>query len=192
MNQRNNQLSKSLSWLHGRLIIYSKGAKKLGQILEIKGKVKFKITLDPSVWIFDDRRIDLETFFEGSHEQEQEITYEEKMSNYWHREIREGSVLPPTLKTEKKYEKEKLLTGTFGMIFEPFLNNAEPLPDATSLIIETKSGDVVIPIDEAKDLIFQFSLKGKPLTDNGPIFVLYKDGSNRYDPITNVVALIIK
>lgn len=163
----------------------------MGQILEIKGKVKYKITLDPSVWIFDDRRIDLDTFFEGNEEQKQEIAYEEKMSHYWHREIREGSVSPPTLKTEKRYEKEKLLTGTFGIIFEPFLNNAEPLPDATSLIIETKSDEVVIPIDEAKDLIFQFSQKGKPLTENGPIYVLYKDGSNRHDPITDVVALII-
>ena len=29
----------------------------------IKGKVKFTITLDPSVWIFDERKADLDYFF---------------------------------------------------------------------------------------------------------------------------------
>lgn len=36
------------------------------------------------------------------------------------RQIREGAVSPPTLKSEKKYEKEKLLDGTFGIKLEPF------------------------------------------------------------------------
>ena len=34
------------------------------KIVHIKGKVKFPITLDPSVWIFDDRKFDLDTYFD--------------------------------------------------------------------------------------------------------------------------------
>jgi hypothetical protein len=173
-------------------LFLSEGATVLGQIIEIKGKVKFKITLDPGVWIFDDRRIDLDTYFAGKNINESDIPYEEKLSHYWDREIREGSVSPPTLKTEKKYEKEKLLTGTFGIIFEPFLNNAEPLPEATKLVIETKNDKVTIPLNEAKDLIFKFSENGSPLKANGPVHILFKDGSNLDNPITDVLALIIE
>lgn len=174
------------------IIFLSEGATALGQIIEIKGKVKFKITLDPGVWIFDDRRIDLDTYFAGKTINESDIPYEEKLSHYWDREIREGSVSPPTLKTEKKYEKEKLLTGTFGIIFEPFLNNAEPLPEATKLVIETKTDKVTIPLNEVKDLIFKFSENGSPLKANGPVHILFKDGSNLDNPITDVLALIIE
>ena len=35
-------------------------------IIPIKGAVKFNLTLDPTVWIFDDRRIDLKTFFNST------------------------------------------------------------------------------------------------------------------------------
>jgi len=173
------------------IIFLSEGATTLGKIIEIKGKVKFNITLDPGTWIFDDRRIDLDTYFAGKSINESDIPYEEKLSHYWDREIREGSVSPPTLKTEKKYEKEKLLTGTFGIIFEPFLKNAEPLPEATKLVIETKHGNVTIPLNKAKDLIFKFSDNGTPLRVDGPFHVLFKDGSNLDNPITDVLALII-
>ena len=35
----------------------------MSTIMPFKGKVKFPITLDAGVWIFDDRRIDLNTYF---------------------------------------------------------------------------------------------------------------------------------
>ena len=35
----------------------------MNSIVPIKGNVQHAITMDPSVWIFDDRRIDLEDFF---------------------------------------------------------------------------------------------------------------------------------
>ena len=54
----------------------------------------------------------------------------------------EGAVYPPTLKTEKKYEKEKMLTGTFGIPFQPFLKNAEPNEDAAALVIKTETAEL--------------------------------------------------
>ena len=40
-------------------------------IILVNGKVKFSITLDPSVWIFDDRKLDLTTFFDEKKEESQ-------------------------------------------------------------------------------------------------------------------------
>lgn len=147
-------------------------------ILPIKGKVKFPITLDAGVWIFDDRKIDLNTYFtEGADdEKEEEFTV---ASKHWDRVIKEGNVSPPTLKSERQFQKTKLLTGTFGIILKPFLENAEPDEDATTLVIETKSGDISVPLDEAYDFILAFSKDGKPLKEDGPVHVLYPDGSNR-------------
>ena len=34
-------------------------------IIPIKGAVTYQLTLDPTVWIFDDRKLDLKTYFPG-------------------------------------------------------------------------------------------------------------------------------
>ncbi|MFS0645078.1 peptidyl-prolyl cis-trans isomerase [Siminovitchia sp. 179-K 8D1 HS] len=157
----------------------------MNTILPIKGKVKFPITLDAGVWIFDDRKIDLNTYFsEGSKEEnEEEFTV---ASKHWDRVIKEGNVSPPTLKSERQFEKTKLLTGTFGISIKPFLENAEPREDASIFVIEAGSNDISIPLEDAYDLILAFSKEGKPLKEDGPVHVLYPDGSNRNNPITSV------
>jgi hypothetical protein len=162
-------------------------------ILLISGKVKYSITLDPSVWIFDDRKVDLTTYFSKSMEQNNELEeYTKSISKHWDREIIEGAVYPPTLKTEKKYEKEKVLTGSFGISLHPFIKNAEPTEEATVLIIKTSTSVHEIPLDIAQDLILGFSKSGKPLSEDGPVHVYYGDGSNQQNPIKNVREFIIK
>lgn len=159
----------------------------MNTIMPIKGKVKFPITLDAGVWIFDDRRIDLNTYF--TEEKNQEDTDEVEFtvaSKHWDRVIKEGAVSPPTLKSERQFEKVKVLTGSFGIILKPFLENAEPEPGASELIIETTTGEHSISLDEGKELILAFSEKGKPLSTDGPVHVLYPDGSNKENPIKNV------
>ena len=37
-------------------------------IILLSGKVKYSITLDPTVWIFDDRKVDLSTYFSATNE----------------------------------------------------------------------------------------------------------------------------
>ncbi|NQD68919.1 peptidyl-prolyl cis-trans isomerase [Bacillus haikouensis] len=158
-------------------------------IVPIKGKVKFVITLDSGVWIFDDRKIDLTTFFEeGSIIKDELEEYTKAVSKHWSREIQEGATYPPTLKTEKKYEKEKVLTGTFAMPFSPFLKNAEPLETASSIIVETDTGEIRFGLDEADELLMRFSHNGKPLKEDGPVHILFKDGSNKNEPIRHVKA----
>ena len=43
---------------------YVKGEDNLEKIIPVIGKVKYSITLDPSVWIFDERKLELTTFFD--------------------------------------------------------------------------------------------------------------------------------
>jgi hypothetical protein len=161
------------------------------QIIPFKGKVTFPITLDPGVWIFDDRRIDLDSYFTEPDRPEADPNkeYTKSMSKFWEKEIREGATFPPTIKSEKKYEKEKVLTGSFGVPLAPFLKNAEPADDASQLVIETKNGDHSFAIEEADSLIMAFSNKGKPFREDGPVHILLKDGSNLDHPITHVTAI---
>jgi hypothetical protein len=166
----------------------------MNTIIPFKGKVKYPVTLDAGVWIFDDRRIDLNTYFDqdGQQIEETEEDYTKKVSKYWEREIREGAVSPPTIKTEKKFEKEKLLTGTFGIKLAPFLKNAEPEEGASTLIIETAEGEEAVPLEKAYDLILCFSKNGKPLREDGPVHVYFGDGSNKQNPIKHVRALRVE
>ncbi|OLN21161.1 hypothetical protein BTO30_16415 [Domibacillus antri] len=161
------------------------------QIIPFKGKVAFPVTLDPGVWIFDDRRIDLDTYFAelSQTDTDPDEEYTKSMSKFWEKEIREGAIFPPTIQSEKKYEKEKVLTGSFGVPLTPFLKNAEPEEDASHLVIETEKGEHSFPIEEADSLIMAFSNKGKPLREDGPVHILLKDGSNLDSPITHVTAI---
>jgi len=162
-------------------------------ILILSGKVKYTITLDPTVWIFDDRKVDLTTYFSTTSNSSNDLEeYTKSVSKHWDREIIEGAVYPPTLKTEKKYEKEKVLTGSFGIPFQPFLENAEPEDIATTLIIKTSVSEHEISLDIAKELILGFSEVGKPLSEDGPVHVYYGDGSNQKHPIKNVRGFFIK
>ncbi|KOP81939.1 peptidyl-prolyl cis-trans isomerase [Cytobacillus solani] len=163
------------------------------KIILFSGKVKYPITLDPGVWIFDDRRVDLTTYFNKEEEKKDELEeYTKEISKHWDREIMEGAIFPPTLKTEKKFEKEKVLTGTFGIPFKPFLKNAEPESHASTVIIVCEEEEISIPIEQAEELVLGFSENGKPLIEDGPAYIYYGDGSNKGNPIKNVKAFRVE
>ncbi|WP_409294501.1 peptidyl-prolyl cis-trans isomerase [Peribacillus sp. SCS-26] len=163
-------------------------------ILTIKGNVAFPITLDPGVWIFDDRKVDLDTFFStgAGNGQDDLEEYTKRASKHWDREIMEGAIHPPTLKTEKKYEKEKLLNGTFGMPLTPFIKNAQPKKEASTLIIECRTGNVRLPLSDSDNLLAGFSQAGKPIKEGGPVYIYFKDGSNSANPLRDVTGFIIE
>ncbi|MFD1205884.1 MULTISPECIES: peptidyl-prolyl cis-trans isomerase [Sporosarcina] len=162
-------------------------------IIPIKGKVKHVITLDPTVWIFDDRKIDLNTFFTTDFIEKDEIEeYKKDMGAHWSREIMEGAVFPPTLKTEKKFDRKKMITGTFGISLDHFIKNAVPDDDAEQITFEL--GDQIeetFPLSRVNDFILKFSDNGKPITEDGPVHVLFKDGSNQSTPMRNVTGITI-
>lgn len=161
--------------------------------IPVKGAVKFAITLDPTVWIFDDRRLDLTTYFASEKPLEDNEKYLREMGAHWSREIMEGAVFPPTLKSERKFDRKGMQTGTFGMELKPFLNNAEISAEATAVVFECANGEEhTFSVEEATGLIFKFSQDGKPITDGGPVHLLYADGSNVSEPIKEVVAIRVQ
>jgi hypothetical protein len=162
-------------------------------IILLKGNVKFPLTLDPGVWIFDDRKVDLTTYFDQEKVEIDEIeVYTKSVSQHWDREIKEGSSIPPIKKSVKRFEKEKLLTGTFAIPVKYFLENAVPQADRTQVILKSTDSEHVLTYDEAYNGLFGFSQNGKPLTEDGPAHFYYEDGSNREQPITSILEIIVK
>ena len=101
-------------------------------------------------------------------------------------------MFPKTIKSERKYEREKALTGTFAVPLKPFLSNAKPTEEAA--FIDFYSGDekMTFPLTEVDNMLLQFSQKGKPLQDDGPVYVLFKDGSNLNSPLKHVQRIVIR
>jgi len=163
------------------------------RIVVISGNVTYKITLDPGVWIFDDRKVEISNYFNSSKKENNDLEeYTKSVSKHWDREIQEGAVYPPTLKTEKKFQKQKILTGSFGIPFHDFLRNANPKENATEVCLVTTSGNVKVPLKIAYEAILGFSSEGKPLIEDGPIHFYYGDGTNQDNPIKDIKEFIIK
>lgn len=163
-------------------------------IIPIKGLVTYSITLDPTVWIFDDRRLDLNTYFtEEKVEEKQDEKYLLDMGKHWSREIMEGATFPPTLKTERKFDRQGMKTGTFGMEIKYFLTNAEIKDGASTVVFECEGGEEhAFPLEEAYTFIFKYSQDGKPLLEDGPVHLLFNDGSNVDNPIKNIRSIRVE
>jgi hypothetical protein len=163
-------------------------------IVALNGKVNYPLTLDPGVWIFDDRKEDLDTLFDkkGDKESEQE-KYLKDVSAHWDRELKEGAV-PPSEKDKHKPKttlKETLLTSSFAISLSNFIYNAQPHPDAERVLIESGDGNVEITIKEAQDGYLAFSENGKPLKSDGPVHFYYGDGRNKENPIKRITAITL-
>lgn len=66
-------------------------------VIQVKGNVTYPITIDPSVWIFDDRKFSFDRK-EDSQDTLHSTGDESELDT--ERVIREGRIAPPTLKTE--------------------------------------------------------------------------------------------
>lgn len=135
-----------------------KGECPLSAVIPIKGKTLFTINLDPSVWIFDTRKIDLDHY------------------------ISTGELV---------YTEERDVSGSYGILFEPFLANAEPVEDANSLICYQRSGETfMMSLDDAKQAVLGFAHNGKPLSDqDGPIVLYIRDDSNEVHSHSSIRAI---
>lgn len=144
-------------------------------IIQVQGNVAFKITLDPSTWIFDDRKIDIS----GKNLTSEDITFDDDRE--WNRSIIEGSSKPPTLKTEKQYKskKEALTTGTFAIALAPFLEYTEPNAGEDAMIIftDSESGALIeIPYASRQHVFAYFCKDGKRLHSDGMFDLLFIEG----------------
>jgi hypothetical protein len=165
----------------------------LEYIVQLTGKVRFPLTLDPGVWIFDDRKVDLTSYFEQETIEMDELeAYTKSVSEHWDRELKEGAIFPPINKSVKKFEKEKILTGSFAIPLKHFLGNAEPLSNANRVLLKTVDGEFNLSLTEATNGLVGFSNNGKPLSEDGPIHFYFGDGSNKQNPIKLVQQIVVE
>ncbi|WNB90533.1 peptidyl-prolyl cis-trans isomerase [Bacillus sp. NEB1478] len=163
-------------------------------IVSLNGNVNYPLTLDPGVWIFDDRKKDLTTLFDfdQANESEQE-KYLKDVSAHWDRELQEGAMPPSEQEKQqpKKTLKETLLTGSFAISLSYFIFNAQPKPGTEKVLITSADGDLEIPLDEAQKGYFAFSDNGKPLKEDGPVHFYFGDGRNKKNPLKNITAITL-
>lgn len=160
-------------------------------IIQLKGKVGFAITLDPTVWIFDDRKVEFKDAFIDKEVEVVEDDSLTKAAEIFNREIYTRSNKPPVNKSINRFEREKILESTYVMPIVEFLKHAEVNDNAKNAILKTDSDDVVITIEQLAASYFLFAVEGKPLKDDGPIHLYFGDGSNKEAPIKNVKQIIV-
>lgn len=161
-------------------------------IIQLKGKVKFPITLDPSVWIFDDRKIILEQLFEEREEVEEKEDAKKTAEMFDQEVYFNTKIKPPVNQSLNRFEREQALKESFVMPLETFIESAEPEEDATSARLITSSDDIVISLEQLREAYVRFSDKGKQLKEDGPIHLYFGDGSNANEPFTHIKEIIIE
>jgi len=168
----------------------------MSDIIQLTGDIQYKITLDPSVWIFDDRKIEFDKAFDAVSDkpnEDDENNYAKKMSAQWEKDRAYGVNYPPVNESVKRLEKEKILTGTYVMPFAPFIEHAEPAEHVKSVEIIQKNGtSATYPLSKVKEALLLFAKDGKPLREDGPVHLYFRDGSNRSEPIKNIAKFIFK
>jgi hypothetical protein len=118
----------------------------MSPIILITGKVRFRINLDPTIWIIDDRRFSL----------------------------------------------SDRIPGTEGLAMElaPFLNNAEPAPEATHVILHRSKGEnEILTLEQARTSFLCFAKENKPIREGGPALLYLADGSNKDNPVSHLTEL---
>ncbi|UFJ42970.1 hypothetical protein LOK74_10945 [Brevibacillus humidisoli] len=162
----------------------------MSDVIVIRGAVAYTITLDPSVWIFDERKIDLRSYdFTKESSQNEQERYASEAGAQWDKELQEGAPLPSHQQRSLAAER-KVLEGDYGINLAPFLDHAEPLPGATTVVIHREGKQpVTLPLQEARRAILQFAKGGKPIRDNGPVLMYLpeqvKNGEEPLDAITS-------
>ncbi|MFZ3580486.1 hypothetical protein [Virgibacillus sp. DJP39] len=161
-------------------------------IVPIIGNVTYSITLDPTVWIFDDRKIEFDKAFTGSIDIPVEENVSEEADKRWNRAINKEHIKPPVNKSISKFEGEKILKGTYVMPIEDFVNHAEAKTNAKTATLIVENGvDVTISLEELRNAYLLFAVDGKPVKKNGPVHFYHKDGSNKDNPIESVNKIVV-
>ena len=161
-------------------------------IVPLIGNVNYPITLDPSVWIFDDRKILLEEAFTA---QEEVINDEsdtlKKTAESFDRELSRDIIKPPVNKSLTRYEREKILVNSYVMPIKDFLSHAEVNSDAKDVTLVSNETEIVISLAQLQKCYLLFALKDKPLKNDGPVHLYFQDGSNQDNPIKGIKKIII-
>ena len=156
-------------------------------IVPLIGNVKYPITLDPTVWIFDDRKILLEDAFNKDTKENTNNENElKRTAANFDNEVNPDFIKPPVNKSITRFEREKILVNSYVMPIKEFLSHSEIKTDANKGVLITKDNEVEISLNVLKDSLLLFAIKGKPLKLDGPVHLYFGDGSNKTNPIKGV------
>lgn len=161
-------------------------------IVPLTGNVNYPITLDPTVWIFDDRKVLLEEAFKERKKDiiDQNESLKKTAANF-DREVSQQIKNPPVNKSITRYEREKILVNSYVMPIKVFLGHAEVKLDAVDVTLETQTKDIKVSLEGLENSYLLFAIKGKPLLEDGPVHLYYQDGSNKDNPIKGIKKIII-
>lgn len=161
----------------------------MSDIFLITGEVEHPLTIDPSVWIFDERKIELDLILKGEVEKENAIeVYTKSVSKHWDREIIEGAKVDTSIPFAQT--KKQWLEKTYAMPFSYFIDNSKPKSRAQIVTIKTKNTTITLPFETVYESYLAFSNNGKRIVEEGPVHLYFKDGSNKDTPITSIQKII--
>ncbi|MFC0301543.1 hypothetical protein ACFFIS_12020 [Virgibacillus soli] len=162
-------------------------------IVQLTGNITYPITLDPTVWIFDDRKIKLEEAFNEKDKLKlKEKSNAQLTSERLEREIYPGNAKPPVNKSLSKKEREDALKYSYVMPIKHFLDNIEIKSNASKAVLISDSRKTEISLMQLKNCFLLFSVDGKPLSVDGPVHLLFHDGSNKSNPIKGIKKIDIQ
>lgn len=155
-------------------------------MVKITGDVKNAIMIDPGVWIFDERRVDMDKIFDEKAKSSEERNYAAIGRAFDEQRMKGAS--PQTNENKVTISKKDLNEKSLGIGLAPFFANAAPNPEASMVRIHRSQDleEVILPLKDVSSGIAAFSKKGNPLKETGPLHFYYQDGSNRDNPITHV------
>lgn len=158
-------------------------------IVPITGNVTYPITLDPTVWIFDERKILLEHAFAANTNSADDDEEAKKAAERWERAVFQK---PPVNPGISRKEGNEILKNSYVMPIKDFLDHTKSREDATKAVFVTPDEEISIALDDFRNGLFLFSIEGKPLRKDGPVHFFYQDGSNRDNPIKHIQKIIIQ
>lgn len=160
-------------------------------IVQLTGNVNYTITLDPSVWIFDDRKIKLEEAFLEKKAVDEKNKLKDAAERWDEAVYPPSKMKPPVNKSLSKQEREDALIYSYVMPISDFFKHAEVKEDAKDVTLVTKDGHVSVSLEQLQQAYLLFSINGKPLIEDGPVHLFFKDGSNKNDPIKGIEKIVI-
>ncbi|HLR69905.1 MAG TPA: hypothetical protein VK085_00560 [Pseudogracilibacillus sp.] len=162
-------------------------------IVPILGNVTYSITLDPSVWIFDDRKVELDKAFDQSKAAiEEEIEISRKAAERWNKALHPQHSKPPVNPNISRAEGKEILKRTYVIPVRDFIESAEPGQNATeAALVINGSEDFILPLTDLREGFLLFSREGKPLKEDGPVHFYYSDPTKSDQPIKNVLKIKI-
>src|SRR5699024_5296243 len=101
-------------------------------------------------------------------------------------------IKPPVNKSLRRYDRNELLSESYVMPIEPFIEHTEVEIDAKEALLHTNNGEVILSLEQLTDSFLLFSKDGKPLKEDGPVHLYFADGSNKDEPIKGITTIEIR